>query len=268
MANFYTKHTLINYYKGNSGRKYIVIHYTGNRSDTAAGNAAYFYRVKRGASAHYFVDENDIYEVVGLDNTAWSVGKNYGHNNLFGICTNKNSINIEMCSTDGRIADKTVANTVELVKSLMQKFNISADRVVRHYDVCSKRCPGWPGWIPPEESLWKNFKAALGGSVPASKPVAQPTQPVAQPTQKKNLLVVDGKLGPATIKAWQKRLGVTADGIIGPHTIRAIQRWAGSAVDGKMGPNTRKAVQRKLGVTADGVWGPNTIKALQRWLNN
>lgn len=93
-------------------------------------------------------------------------------------------------------------------------------------------------------------------------------KPAPSPTVKKTLLAVDGSLGPLTIKAWQKCLGVTADGKIGPQTIRAIQKWAGSAVDGKLGPNTRKAVQRKLGVTADGVWGPQTIKALQRFLNS
>lgn len=88
------------------------------------------------------------------------------------------------------------------------------------------------------------------------------------PVQKKPQIAVDGKLGPATIKAWQSRLGVTADGVMGPDTIRAIQRWAGSTADGIMGPNTRKAVQRKLGVSADGVWGLQTIKALQTWLNS
>lgn len=85
---------------------------------------------------------------------------------------------------------------------------------------------------------------------------------------KKPQIKVDGVLGTETIKAWQKRLGVTADGKIGPNTIKAIQRWSGSTSDGIMGPNTRKAVQRKLGVSADGVWGPQTIRALQRWLNS
>ncbi len=87
-------------------------------------------------------------------------------------------------------------------------------------------------------------------------------------TNAKPQIAVDGKLGPATIKAWQSRLGVAADGVIGPNTIRAIQKWAGSVADGIMGPNTRKAVQKKLGVTADGSWGPQTIKALQTWLNS
>ncbi|MDY4813077.1 MAG: peptidoglycan recognition family protein [Ruminococcus sp.] len=159
--NLIKKHTKVNYSKGNSGRKYIVLHYTGNKTDTAAANANYFYDVNRDASAHYFVDDNNVYEVVSPDNTAWSVGVNYGTNNLFGKCTNSNSINIEMCSANGKISDKTFANAVALTKVLMSEYNIPVSRVVRHYDVCSKQCPGWKGWTGSDTSLWKKFKSAL-----------------------------------------------------------------------------------------------------------
>ena len=119
--------TTVNYTKGNSGRKYIVIHYTGNKTDSALANANYFKSVNRGASAHYFVDKTSVYQVVSDGDTAWAVGKNYGSNNLFGKCTNKNSISIEMCSNDGKIHDDTYKNTVELTKKLMKKYNIPAD---------------------------------------------------------------------------------------------------------------------------------------------
>ena len=155
-------HTKCNYEKGNSGRQYIVTHYTGNTTDTAKANANYFYNTNRGASAHYFVDDTKVYEVVSPKNTSWAVGVNYGYNNLFGKCTNYNSINIEMCSTKGKISDKTFANTVALTKKLMKKYGIPASRVVRHYDVCSKICPGWKGWIGSNDNLWKKFKNELG----------------------------------------------------------------------------------------------------------
>lgn len=158
--NYIVDHTKVNYSSGNSGRLYIVIHYTGNQTDTAAGNANYFRDEDRGASAHLFVDESNVYEVVPLNDTAWSVGVNYG-GNLFGICTNRNSINIEMCSAGGKIADATFDNTVELAKSLMKTYGIPAEHVVRHYDVCGKCCPGWNGWLPGNETLWNKFKNAL-----------------------------------------------------------------------------------------------------------
>lgn len=154
-------HTRVNYTPGGKAKKWIVIHYTGNQTDTARANALYFRLVNRGASAHYFVDESEIYEVVSPTDTAWAVGVNYGKNNLFGVCTNSNSISIEMCSRGGVIQSGTVRNTVALTKDLMQRFGIPADHVVRHWDVCSKRCPGWSGWLPPDEHLWKDFKARL-----------------------------------------------------------------------------------------------------------
>lgn len=152
--------TKVNYTKGNNGRKYIVIHYTGNRTDTGMANSNYFKSTNRGASAHYFVDAENVVQVVSDSDTAWAVGRNYGSNNLFGKCTNSNSISIEMCSTDGKISDGTYRNTVELTKTLMKKYNIDASRVVRHWDVCSKCCPGWNGWGANgcDASIWNQFK--------------------------------------------------------------------------------------------------------------
>lgn len=156
--------TIVNYTKGNNGRKYIVIHYTGNKNDTALANSNYFKSVNRGSSAHYFVDRTSVYQVVSDDDTAWAVGKNYGSNNLFGKCTNKNSISIEMCSNDGKIHEDTYQNTVELTKKLMKKYNIPVSNVIRHYDVCSKICPGWKGWIGFDESIWNKFKKDISNT--------------------------------------------------------------------------------------------------------
>ena len=78
--NYVIDHTLVNYSLGNSGRLYIVMHYTGNLTDTAKNNANYFRDADRGASAHLFVDESDVYEVVSLNDTAWAVGADYGGN--------------------------------------------------------------------------------------------------------------------------------------------------------------------------------------------
>lgn len=148
-----------------SGRaiKYIVIHYTGNATDTAKGNANYFRTANRGASAHYFVDKNTVYQVVEDKDIAWAVGRNYGQNNLFGTVTNNNSISIEMCSDGGKIADATFNNTVELTKSLMARYGIPASNVYRHWDVCSKVCPGWTGWgtAGKDGSIWNKFKSSL-----------------------------------------------------------------------------------------------------------
>lgn len=147
--------------RGGNSIKYIVLHYTGNNTDTAKANASYFFGGDRGASAHYFVDSTSIYQSVDDGFAAWHVGRNYGNGKLFGLCTNKNSIGIEMCSSNGSIARNTIANAVMLTKYLMALYKVPADKVVRHWDVCAKRCPGWSGWLPPEESKWIEFKAQL-----------------------------------------------------------------------------------------------------------
>lgn len=122
--------------------KYIVVHYTGNNGDTAYGNTKYS-KEYRGASAHYFVDENSIYQSIEDKNVAWHCGANsYKHP----YCRNSNSLGVELCSRkDSKgnyyFKDKTVDNAVELVKMLMAKYNVPITNVIRHYDVTGKNCP-------------------------------------------------------------------------------------------------------------------------------
>lgn len=248
--------TKINYTKGNGGRKYIVIHYTGNKTDTAKANANYFRSEKRPASAHYFVDETSIYQVVEESDTAWGVGVNYGKNNMFAKVKNRNSLQIEMCSTGGKIADKTLDNVVDLVKMLMSKYKIPVENVVRHYDVCSKRCPGWTGWIPSNETIWKAFKARLAGkteskpATPASKPAAStPKCPYSEPTYYVQLGTIGN--GAKWVQWHLNRLGYDigktgVDGIVGTKTlaaIKAFQKAKKIAVDGIVGPVTRAKIK-------------------------
>ena len=37
-------------------------------------------------------------------------------------------------------------------------FNIPKERVVRHYDVTGKICPGWAGWFGENSREWYKFK--------------------------------------------------------------------------------------------------------------
>lgn len=139
--------------------KYIALHYTGNKGDTAKNNVDYFYGGNRNASAHYFVDDNSIWQSVEENNSAWSVGDGKGS---YGI-TNQNSISIEMCcNSSGEISEKTESNTIELVKYLQSKYNVSNDNVVRHYDASRKVCPNWSAnnW-----SRWTTFKNKLNVTI-------------------------------------------------------------------------------------------------------
>lgn len=141
--------------------EYIAIHYVGAVS-TAKNNADYFYDVNRNASAHLFVDENEIWQVVEYYNAAWHVG---GANQYYNGCRNSNSIGIEMCCKKDEnglfyIDDRTVDNTVEITKELMARYKIPIENVVRHYDVTRKVCP--EPWVR-DESKWIEFKERLLG---------------------------------------------------------------------------------------------------------
>lgn len=156
--------TSVNYSKGRSqSLKYIVIHYTANNGDTAKGNTSYFKSENRGASAHYFVDKNSIWQCVEDNNTAWHCGTK---GTYYSNCRNASSIGIEMCSVivNGKYAipDQTVTNTIELTKYLMNKYNIPVENVIRHYDVTHKSCPE-P--FVRDISQWNSFKSRLTTNV-------------------------------------------------------------------------------------------------------
>ncbi len=140
---------------------YIVVHYTANDGDTAKNNCIYFQTVGRNASAHYFVDEDTVYQSVLDTDTAWHCGTTGTYKHEY--CRNNNSLGVELCSEkdskgDYYFNDATFENGANLVKYLMNKYNISIDNVIRHYDVTGKTCPA-P--FVTNTTAWANFKSAL-----------------------------------------------------------------------------------------------------------
>ena len=160
--------------------EWVVIHYVGAVS-TAHDNARYFAGGDRQASAHYFVDEDEIWQSVEESRGAWHCGgplQGSGGHRYFQICTNRNSIGIEMCviRKNGKyiVKDGTIKNTTWLVKKLMKKYNINKSHVIRHYDVTGKDCPD----ASPEYDLdanllgtaaWNLFRDKITGNYVKSK---------------------------------------------------------------------------------------------------
>lgn len=139
--------------------RFIVVHYTANKGDTAKNNADYFAREKVGASAHFFVDEKEIWESVPETSVAWHCGaKQYKHSE----CRNANSIGVEICMNDraGKVRQGSIDHAAKLVRELMQRYKIPPERVLRHYDVTGKCCPR-PMVDNPD--LWRAFKNKLTG---------------------------------------------------------------------------------------------------------
>jgi N-acetylmuramoyl-L-alanine amidase len=143
------------HYDGGNTHEYIVIHDTGNATDSDEGNANFFCTGSRGASAHYFVDNDSITQVVDDNDCSWHCGDGHG---AYGI-TNTNSIGIEMCRVNYKVTSITEDNTIELVKFLMAKYNVPIEKVVRHYDASRKNCPSslsadnWARWWAFKEKL-------------------------------------------------------------------------------------------------------------------
>ena len=137
---------------------YLVIHYTGNRGDTAKNNADFFAREKvvPSRSAHYFVDENEVWQSVRDQDVAWQMSAQKYYSNA----RNVSSIGIEICMLDkaGNVRQGSIDNAARLVRELMTRYRVTVGRVLRHYDVTRKACPA-PMVSDPK--LWAAFKAAL-----------------------------------------------------------------------------------------------------------
>lgn len=141
---------------------WIVLHFTANNGDTAKNNADYFARESGlRASAHYFVDPNEIYQSVKDSDTAWHCGRERG-GSYYNDCRNANSIGIEMCSVIRNgvyvIPEATMKRAANLTRELMAKYHVPASRVCRHYDVTHKDCP--EPWVR-NPQLWQKFKDML-----------------------------------------------------------------------------------------------------------
>lgn len=86
----------------------------------------------------------------------------------------------------------------------MKLYGVPASRVIRHFDVNGKYCPGVYGWnsASGSESAWNDFKKKIGSGA-----VATPATP-AQPTTAKKYYRVrktwaDAQARKVLLPAWQ-----------------------------------------------------------------
>lgn len=133
--------------------EYIVVHWVGNANTSAIANRNYFENLrithKTQASAHYIIGLNgEIIQCIPDDEVAFHSG-NYN--------MNRKSIGIENCHPDwsGKFTDMTYNSLLDLVVSLCKKYRISADKVIRHYDVTGKSCPKY---FVEHNAEWEGFR--------------------------------------------------------------------------------------------------------------
>ena len=127
----------------NKKNEWVVIHYVGAVS-SAQNNAKYFNTAYRGASAHYFVDEKSIWQVVEEKDDAWHVG---GAKKYYNSCRNNNSIGIELCckkDSSGKwyFEPETIDNAVWLTAEVLKKNGLTVEKnLTTHNLTTGKNCP-------------------------------------------------------------------------------------------------------------------------------
>ena len=270
-------------YPNKNKPEYIVIHETDNWNEGAGArnHARAHNNGNMKGSAHYYVDDKDIYQTLEHKHGAWAVGDGKGK---YGV-KNQNSISIEICVNPDSDYDKARANAIELTKHVMKETGISASKVIRHYDASRKKCPRK---MIEDPDLWEDFKEQIGKKDTAPKTQSKP-KPKVSPKTWRNY--INGII----VRDLQRELnhqfnkGLKVDGWFGDKTINALVNVRRGArgnltriiqirlmsngynlrhgADGRFGRETERAVrqfQKDKGLAVDGIVGKETWKALFR----
>ncbi len=178
--------------RSRSSIRYIVIHYTAGKFDTAENEGNYFKNVnKRLAGAHFFVGQDGtVVKSISLNRIAWSVGgaryadcKQTGGGSMYGIVNNANSVSIELCDNlDRDPSDAQIAGVKKAIKHI-KKYCPNAKTIVRHFDVNGKHCPA----RMMDERRWQTFLAKIGEKKTADQVVASGSHKVKIITEDLNI---------------------------------------------------------------------------------
>lgn len=134
--------------------KGIVIHYTANPGSSAMQNRDYFEGLKDSgmthASSHFIIGlKGEIVQCIPCSEIS------YASNNR-----NNDTISIECCIPDetGQFEPATYQSLVTLTSWLCRRYGLTADQVIRHYDVTGKLCPKY---FVEHPEAWEQFKRDL-----------------------------------------------------------------------------------------------------------
>lgn len=236
--------------------KGIVIHWVGCITDknlidgdcTAEKNAEYFENVNRGASAHYFVDNDSIVQSVMDKDIAWHCGTkgSYFHPYL----RNSNTLGIELgLNPDGTISQQTLKNAKDLVQIKMKEYGIEPKDIVRHYDVTHKLCPA--PYV--DGKVWNDVHTFLTTDSSIINN-ANDVNPYKEPTKVLKYNKLMQYVAQESVKWLQWELAkagfdITVDGKFGLHTLSCLEVFQAKypetyapkkAPDGVCGEITRK----------------------------
>lgn len=134
--------------------KGVVVHYTANPGTTAEQNRSYFEGLAESgethASSHFIIGiSGEIVQCIPCNEIAYASNER-----------NEDTVSIECCIPDesGKFADETYQSLLHLTTWLMGRYDLSADDIIRHYDVTGKNCPNY---YVENEGEWTKFKEDL-----------------------------------------------------------------------------------------------------------
>lgn len=146
----------------------IIIHWTANtrRGAGAMANRNYFSsspKTPEGkliyASAHFCVDSVSIVQCLPEDEVGYHVGSSRPYKpdgiRIKGNSSSPNNvtIGIEMCVNEDGDFNITRAQTILLTRYLAQKYNITRQNILRHFDITGKDCPK----MMLDNNIWNQF---------------------------------------------------------------------------------------------------------------
>lgn len=149
--------------------RYITIHQTGNTNRGANAQAHANIQTNlnpRQASWHYSVDDKQAIQSFDDKVQCWHAFDGRGPGNT-------SSIAIEICINSDGNYKKAIQNAAELTKHLMDKHNLSIDKVKQHYDWYPKNCPAQLR-ANYKEISWSDFKKMVTGSKAGVKEAPKP----------------------------------------------------------------------------------------------
>lgn len=248
--------------------EYIVSHDTGNPGSTAYNNWNYFDRVQPLASAHTFIDDKNILEIIPLDEKAWHVRYNTAKDNtLFGEDANDAAIGVELAYGGNIDFQEAYNRYVWYHAYLVDKYNLNPETdIVAHSTLDPQRR------VDPQNALhqhgisWAEFIQDVKEVYQTEFSGSSDTDDTSDPFVKGesvDLPLDIGDNGPFVREVQEDliRAGFPlpifgADGIYGDETQRAVMRFQkayGLQVDGLVGPNTLAKLKEVIGSSSPAI---------------
>ncbi|MBP3950706.1 N-acetylmuramoyl-L-alanine amidase [Bacillus sp. YZJH907-2] len=238
--------------------EFIVSHDTGNPGSSAYANRNYFENADPFASAHTFIDDDIILEIIPLTEKAWHVRNSVtADNQRFGADANAAAIGVELAWGGSINFEEAYNRYVWYHAYLLDKYNLDADRhIVAHSTLDPTRRTDPQNALNRYGISWNEFISDVKRARQKYFDGQEVTEPVIK-GESVDLPLSKGDEG-TFIQEIQRdliRAGFSlpvygADGIFGAETQRAVMRFQEAynlQIDGLVGPITLNKLKEVVG---------------------